>query len=399
MNAPAPAFSASDAAFSGFRLIGKKPGAVAAWALVYLIYQAVLGALMVALMGDKLVQLQAMTETNRTDPEAALAMLPSLGLLFVILLPLALVFSSVMNTAVFRAFLRPADRPGFGYLRLGRDELRMGVLIVLWVALAIGYAFLAVFIYGLGMAAGGALPGAVRPLFYFLWSMALIPALIYPAVRLSLSGPMTVAQNHIRVFESWHLTKGRFWSLFGAYFLCGVMIFVVLIVGMIVVAIASGAVALATGSSLATLSTVFRPDYSSLAAFLSPPRLVAMLLNAPISAMGFAIASGPSVEAYQVLSGLDSPYAGAHAAAAAGVASEPVVEAAPPVDPLPAVLEASEDHAADAHAEPVESAPFADAEDHAPEPEVHAPSEDHDTPAAPEDDVEHPPEGEGGHHH
>ncbi len=351
MSAAAPAFSATDAALSGFRLIGRRPGVIAAWALVYLGYQAVLGVLMIGLMGDKLGQLQAMVATNQSDPEAALAMLPSLGLFFVILLALVFVFSAVMNAAVFRALLRPDEPVGFGYLRFGRDEVRMGVLIVLWAALAIGYGFLAVFVFALGVAAGAGLPGAIKPIFYLVWSVGLIVSLIYPAVRLSLSGPMTLAQSHIRIFESWALTRKRFWPLLGAYFLCGVLIFVVLVVGMIVAAIVAAAVALATGGSLASLSGVFQPDYSSLAGFLSPPRLVAMLLNAPVSAMTFAIGVGPSVEAYLALSGP------AHAAPPEPYVATPAPEAAPEAPPEPAYHAVPLEEEAAAAAEEAPAAP------------------------------------------
>jgi hypothetical protein len=43
--------------------------------------------------------------------------------------------------------------------------------------------------------------------------------------RFSLSYPLTVLRGEFVVFESWSLTGGRFWSLFGAYFVIFVVYF------------------------------------------------------------------------------------------------------------------------------------------------------------------------------
>lgn len=43
--------------------------------------------------------------------------------------------------------------------------------------------------------------------------------LIWLAVRLSLASPLTFDTRRVRVFGSFALTRGRFWSLLGAYLL------------------------------------------------------------------------------------------------------------------------------------------------------------------------------------
>jgi hypothetical protein len=295
-------FSATDAAFSGFRFIGKRPGFVLAWAVVYALYQLSLNGLLVGLMGDRLVALQALNEINRSDPAAALAVLPSVGLLLLITLPLVLALGAVTNVAAFRALL--GLRGGvLARLGLGADQVRMAGLILLWIALIIGYAFLVIFIFALLTDLGGKLEPAFKPIYFVALAAGFITAFVYPAVRLSLSGPMTVAEGRIRIFESWGLTRGRFWPLLGAYFLCWVMLFVLVIVGLIVVVISTAGVVLATSGSLSGLSGVFVPDYSSLGAYFSPVRLIPVVMDAMISAAALAIAAGPSAEAYRVFSG------------------------------------------------------------------------------------------------
>ena len=392
-------FSATDAAFSGFRFIGRRPGTVLAWAATYALYQLVLGGLLVTLMGDKLIQLQALTETNRTDPEAALAMLPSVALLLLIALPLALAFWSVMNTAAFRALL--GQRGGFASLRLGRAEARMAGLILIWAALSVGYAFLVIFLFALAAAPGANLIPAVKPIYYVAWAAALVAAFVYPVVRLSLSTAMTVSEGHIRIFESWGLTRGRFWSLLGAYFLCWVMLFVLVIVGMILIAVVAAGTALATGGSLDALTGMFSPDYSSLQAYFSPVRVIAALLEAPISAAALVVAAGPSAEAYRVFSGLK----GAEGDATAEPAAEPSPYA---VEPAPAAgtadtepwwktqeVQAAPAPAAEPASEPPAAPAAPEAGLHAEEAETHVPESHAQTPAEPAAEVHAEPEGHG----
>ncbi len=295
------AFSASDAAFSGFHFIRRQPTTVLIWAGAYLVYQLANETLLVSLAGDKLAVLQSLSETNRTDPAAALAMLPSLALVFVVALPVALAFLSVMNSAVYRALMRPEDVSP-GYFRLGQDEVRMAGLILIWVLLAIGYGFLVLFVSAMGAAIGFASPAPVRPIFFTLWGAAALAALIYPTVRLSLSMPLTVASRHIHVFDSWILTRGRFWSLLGAYALCWILILVVQLVSTVLISVIATIAILTTGGSMASLRGLFSADVSSLSAFFTPARMIAAILAAPVSAAIFAVAASPSVQAYLAFS-------------------------------------------------------------------------------------------------
>ncbi len=309
-------FSASDAAFSGFRFIGRHPKTVLVWALANLVFQLVSGVVLVLLAGNRLNDLRTMGEAGNAASAGALAMTPGLSLLFLIALPAALGFSALMFAAAYRAVLKPSDASP-GYLKISRDEFRMAVLIVAWLALTIGYLFLVIFVAGftagfvLGVtgAMGATLPAAMTTVFVILLLVGALAAIVYPLVRLSLSMPMTMAQQHIRLFESWRPTHGRFWPLAGAILLCLALIGVVLIVAAIVTTAIAAAVTLFAGGSLADISSIFRPDGTSLATYFTPTRLIVSVLNAPVSASVWAILAGPFAEAYLAFAGPNAPVA------------------------------------------------------------------------------------------
>jgi hypothetical protein len=292
-------FSASDAAFSGFRFIGRHPKTVLVWALANLVFQLLSGVVLVLLAGNRLSDLRTLGQAGNAASAGALVMTPGLSLLFLIALPAALGFSALMFAAAYRAVLRPSDA-GPGYLKIGRDEFRMAVLIVAWLALTIGYLFLVMFVAGfaagfvLGVtgAMGATPPAAVTTIFVILLLVGALAAIVYPLVRLSLSMPMTLAQEHIRLFESWRPTHGRFWALAGAILLCLVLIGVVLIVAAIVTTAIAAAVTLFAGGSIADISSIF-----------TPTRLIVSVLNAPVSASVWAILVGPFAEAYLAFAG------------------------------------------------------------------------------------------------
>jgi hypothetical protein len=53
--------------------------------------------------------------------------------------------------------------------------------------------------------------------------VVLMCAMIYIEVRLSLAFPLTFLRRSFVVGEGWRLSKGRFWTLFGAYFIIGLV--------------------------------------------------------------------------------------------------------------------------------------------------------------------------------
>ena len=225
------AFSGSDAAFEGFRLVRRKPMALVAWALLYAALSlASLFAMAAAIgplteWGERMEALESGTPTQ----EQVLAAFQGLGEVMLSLawiLPVSLAVSAMLMAAVARAVLNPRAG-GFGYLRLGMDELRVFVVTLVlgilmfcaWIAIWIVLAIL------LGIAAAS---GA-----NWMWlvvvvaGLAGIAALIWLAVRLSLAVPITVAENRFAFFDSFALTRGKFWSLLGMAVIAFVMVLVI----------------------------------------------------------------------------------------------------------------------------------------------------------------------------
>jgi hypothetical protein len=300
--AAAPAFSPSDAAISGFRFIARRPGVIAIWTGVFLLYELLVTLLLISLPGNTVGTMRTFSELNRTNPEAALAMLPAVGFVMLVYSVGFLALYAVMYTAAYRAFLTPSDkRPG--YLHLGVDEFYMACVIVLAVALSSGYLFLVIFIGGLLWAIGSGLADLLKFLYDIALGFGLLGALLYPFVRFSLAMPMTFMDKHVRLIESWKATRGEFWSMLGAYVLAALLIFMIYVVMWSIVGVVALAAILGTGGSFTSLQALFQADTSSIAAYLTPTTLIAALLNAIASALFLAVVTGPVAEAYRAMVG------------------------------------------------------------------------------------------------
>lgn len=190
----------------GFGLIRERPMAVAAWGLIYL----------AALVGISLA-VQPMVAGMGTDPQAIAANMSStFGQLMLVQFGFFILFVA-MWTAAQRAILRPSDG-GFAFMRLGMDEVRILVLMVVlgilfYVGLVVAVIAVTV-VAGIAYAAGGA---AVAVPLAILASLLALGVVIWLQVRLSLAFPLTLLREEIVIGESWRLTRGRFWTLFGAY--------------------------------------------------------------------------------------------------------------------------------------------------------------------------------------
>lgn len=273
-------FSATDAAVEGFTLAGRKPMAIVVWAGASLVVNLVVGAALALSAGQ-------------AGTVAALLLVPMMF------------WSAVQTCAVYRAVLRPAQ-PGVGYLRLGPDEWRMFALTLIYVALGM-VAYLAL-VVGLAVVLvitrsaaegldSGAAPVAVA--LGVLGVLAVLSAIVWVLVRLSLAGPMTFAEGRIRLWPSWTLTRGHFWALLGAYLNSAILAFAVFVVGCCTALLVGYAV---THQGLGGLyQTAFRPDYASLGAVFEPARLVVLVVQSLFVALITAVVSAPAAEAYRML--------------------------------------------------------------------------------------------------
>ncbi len=290
------AFSATDSAMEGFRLARRKPGVLFIWALYLIVTVVVLGVAFFSVAGPGLTQFAQESRSPTIDPATMFArMAPIFGGVLVAI-PIAAVMFTVLVAAVYRAVLRP-EQPGLAYLRLGGDELRMiGVMIALFFILAVPY-YIAVALVGAASRAIG--NGQPSPLVSILGTLVVLCVYIWIRVRMSLALAITVGERKMRVFESWRLTKGRFWPLLGMYLLVVVFAIAAFIVMYILILI----LALLGFGGMAQLA---HPTPESLAA-AAPLAIVAGLVAAVIYLVGLTLiltlSYAAQARAYRDLSG------------------------------------------------------------------------------------------------
>lgn len=203
-----------------FGLLRERPVSVIIWALTYSVGSIILSLGLTFAMFGALMP----------DPQNAMQAGSMFGSMFglMLLVYLAILFlGAVVMTAVFRAMLRP-EEGGFAFMRLGMDELRMFGLIILviiagFIAILIGELLLFLLIMIVSVVLGqGMITGAIS----FLLGLSFFCAVIWAYVRISLILPLSYYRGRITVDGAWALTKGRFWTLFGSYFLVA-LIFVI----------------------------------------------------------------------------------------------------------------------------------------------------------------------------
>jgi len=294
------AFSASDAAFEGFRIVRREPGTVAIWAVLLMIASAATIAIMLPTMRDLMANMPAPGAARTpTSLAASTAILASMGRLYLVGVPLYLIFMSVFMGGVYRAVLRPQEK-GVARLRLGGDELRLMGLFVLMGILGFAVGVVVLLIGAVCVAVASAAlkgtPAAFGAAFVVLY-LVFLAAYAWVAVRLSFAAPMTFAQQKIRLFSSWRLTKGRFWPLLGCYLLA--LVFVIL-VGLVDAAV-SGVLAIGlSGGSISRAATgLFRPDYSSLASLFTPIYMLRLLIGGAFGMVMWTVMLAPPAAAYR----------------------------------------------------------------------------------------------------
>lgn len=300
-------FSGSDAAFEGFRLVRRNPLALVAWALLYAVVSlASLFAMSRAIgpiteWGQRMEALES--SSPPATPEQVMAAFQGFGevmLGLAWLLPVSLIVTAMLMAAVARAVLNPRAG-GFGYLRLGMDEVRVFV-----VTLVLGIlAFAAWMAVGLLIAILAGIAGATGAnwlwLVVVLGALAGIAAIIWLYVRLSLAVPITVAENRFAFFDSFAVTRGRFWPLFGMAIIAFVMVLVISMLSWVVtlpLGMMAGGEAWSFGSG---------GDADAVAAALdvtNPWVIASAVAEAVVYALTVGVMYAPFAAAYRDLKGL-----------------------------------------------------------------------------------------------
>ena len=306
-------FSASEAAFTGFRLIAREPVAALVWAGIVLATGLLFGVLTVVTVGPAMADMMAMSA--QADPAAQMALVGRLAPLYALSVPLSLVFYGLFYGAVNRAVLRP-EQKSLGYLRFGGDELKQiavlflyfAVLVAVEIAAAVLMLILLVVVGGVAVwsgAAGSAAgsTGALAAVLVVLLGLGVLGAILFIGVRLSLCTPLTFDKGAVDLSGSWRMTRRRFWPLFGAYLLAWLVCMVLLLT----VAVVFAAIVVAVGGGLQAAGVIFRPHTESLAAYFAPLPLVWLVLASAMSSVWLAVLIGAPAGAYAQLRDLETP--------------------------------------------------------------------------------------------
>jgi hypothetical protein len=269
-------------ALAGFRLIAEQPHAVVAWGVLWFAGFSV---------SALLLTLSRPLRGARGDYST---LAEKLGPFAVLIIALFLLIWALNTVAVFRAALQP-DRRRFFYLDFGADELRLAVMT--------GVATILVLVFG-GVPAFLLLE-LFTPFIRFLPAQAKAIAVIgstativvdcWICVRLSLIAVETFAEGRFHLSAYWPLTRGRFWYLLFVYFVCA-----------LVIAILLGAVVLPWRYIYALAMSIGQPSG------MDPVRRIAILalagfytaLVSAFWAVTTALVGGSQAHAYRLITGV-----------------------------------------------------------------------------------------------
>lgn len=288
-------FSAIDIALSGFRFARAHPRTVAIWGGVQLLVGLIGVAILISTIGPDMAAMEAMKAGPRAPDAQMMAMLPRMLGFYAAAIPLGLVYFGVLAGAVNRAVATPSD-DRLGYLRLGGDEFRQVLLMLLSVLVLIG-AELAVAI-PVGVVAFAS-AGFARPLIALaitVFVLLIFAGIVLVMVRLSLASPQTYDTRRVTLFGSWQLTRGHFWKLLGTYLTAFIL---AMVVSVLISIIAFAVFALLGGGTDVNVFT--NPAMSSLGAYFTPARIAATVINGLGGGLTLPVLMMPQVEIYRRL--------------------------------------------------------------------------------------------------
>ncbi len=234
--------SAADAAFYGFGLIKRDPLTFLGVALV--LFGVGLYCVLVVIPAYAKTFTGVLTTIEGGDPKQleavdATQMMQAMSELWTAVGPLYLIGilgGAIMLGAMNRSLVFGQSKGWVLGLKLGMDELRAIVVTIIGYVLAFlpGYALIIAVMMAtvgvaVGAAAGGGEPAAAgaAALLVFPAFIAGFALMIWIGIRLSLAVPASIGERRWVIFESWSMTKGRFWTLFLAYLILFIIIWLV----------------------------------------------------------------------------------------------------------------------------------------------------------------------------
>jgi hypothetical protein len=282
----------------GFGLIRRKPLAVLAWGLCQaLMMGLVFGLVGAALLPSYVEMFRQAAAGAQPSPAAMQAMAQGQSVSFLLNF-VSLVLNAILWCAVLRAVIHP-ERGAFAYLRLGMAEI---LLVFLLIGFVFAFVIASVIVgLGLGILVGvlslmhAAVVGGILAVVGFL---AMLVALIYVGLRVTLIAPILVDTGKLEIGEAWKLTRGKVSSLLAI----GLIVFVILTVLEMIVVVLLGVIGFgalsALAGGLANLPTFFRQSPQLWMGRLAPLLAGFGLVLIPLWGCVLAILGAPWGRAY-----------------------------------------------------------------------------------------------------
>jgi hypothetical protein len=267
--------TAAGAAFYGFGLVRRDP-------LTFLGVTIIGAALTIWLVAAGGPAIAAFIQVAAAAPDDDAAVLTAMTGLFssIGLIMLAGIPAFIVSLgALYRSLVFGSSKGWLLGLKLSMDELRVLVAWVVAYSLANLLPSIAVAILTsiltlavLGSAAAGAGDSALAAvagvgLVNFGLQLLSYVFMIWIGIRLSLMAAASVGENRFVLFESWSMTKGRFWTLFLAYLIYYLIYLIVVAIGVVVI--------LAVTGGFAIFASPEGPDLSALQSIRLSPALIA----------------------------------------------------------------------------------------------------------------------------
>lgn len=136
------------------------------------------------------------------------------------------------EAACLRWMIR-GERGGFMGLSLGADTWRVWGVYWVWFGLNIAFSMIVGFATALvtgAVVVGGGDGAAAARNAEALVSVLQLVIMAYFAVRLAPAAATSIAERRFAFFDAWKVTKGRFWALFGSFFVLYALYFAAIIV-------------------------------------------------------------------------------------------------------------------------------------------------------------------------
>ena len=274
----------------GFRLIRERPGAMLIWTVIHLVVMIGSSFWMASLVQGLF---EALSNGESVETAQLSFALQTLLAGFVVS-----IVSTIVYAAVQRAIIHP-DEGGPAWLKLGMDELRFFLLILLF-SVIFGVGFLiATFFLALFFAGAGA--GGQQAMQLVIMALAFV-ACSYFATKLSLSFPLTLKEKRFAIGEGWALSNGRFWTLYAAYFIVFLILLAVGIVSSLVTDPDYMSAVLQHGFASPEADAASLLQFQRLAAgTVDAPIIIGWVLSALQGAIGAALLGGAAATAVQQL--------------------------------------------------------------------------------------------------